>query len=385
MWTSRRWFIPLGLIVLVAAGLALWLSGGGDAGQGEGGRPTAVVRVEPARTGAFDVEIKALGTVTPLASVTVRSRVDGELVRVHFREGQNVARGQLLAEVDPRPYRASLAQALGERRQTEAQLAQARRELAQHRELARRGFTTQTRLDQQQALVGQYDGAVAAGDGRIADARLRLEFASIRAPIAGRIGLRGIDAGNLVQVGDTTELATITQMQPISVIFTISESQIDAVRAAMRAQGQGGALRVDAWDRGERNLLATGRLTTADNRIDTGSGTLRLRGTFANSDERLFPNQFVNVRLGVRTIPDALTVPAAAVQQGTKGPFVYIVDQEGLARRRDITAGAGDGERMQVLRGVKPGERVVIEGFDRVKDGEKVEVVASSAGAPVGK
>ncbi len=370
----------LGVAALLAITAGLWWFGRAD-GEGEGGPPAAAVRVEAARSGPLDVELKALGTVTPLASVTVRSRVEGELIRVHFREGQQVSRGQLLAEIDPRPYRASLAQAAGERRQSEAQLIQARRELAQHRQLAREGFTTQTKLDQQEALVGQYGGAIAASDGRIADARLQLEYASIRAPIAGRIGLRGVDAGNLVRAGDTTEIATITQMQPISVIFTVPEVQIDVLREAMRS----GALAVEAWDRGERALLASGKLETIDNRIDPGSGTLRLRGTFANGDERLFPNQFVNVRLKLRTIADAVTVAAAAVQQGTKGPFVYIVDKDGLARRRDIAPGASDGERTQVLRGVRPGERVVLEGFDRVKDGGKVDIVAASAGTPAAK
>ncbi len=365
--------------LLVVAGAFWWL--GGEGASEEGARPPAAVRVEAARTGPFDVEIKALGTVTPLASVTVRSRVEGELMRVLFREGQQVSKGQLLAQIDPRPYRASLAQALGERQQSAAQLTQARRELAQHRELDSEGFTSQIKLDQQQALIGQYGGAVAASDGRIADARLQLEYAAIRAPISGRIGLRSIDAGNLVRAGDTSEIATITQMQPISVIFTVPEVQIDQVRQAMKA----GSLRVEAWDRGERTMLAQGGLETIDNRIDPGSGTLRLRGTFGNADERLFPNQFVNVRLGLRTIADAVTVPAAAVQQGAKGPFVYVIDKEGLARRREITPGASDGERTQVLKGIRSGERIVLEGFDRVKDGEKVEIVSASAGVPAAK
>ena len=367
-----------GLFVLAGG---FWWFGNTAAPEETKADSPAIVRIAQAQSGPFDVEIKALGTVTPLASVTVRSRVDGELVRVHFREGQHVAKGQLLAEIDPRPYRANLAQAVGERQQSEAQLTQARRELAQHRTLARDGYTTQTKLDQQQALIGQFSGAVAASDARIADARLQLEFAAIRAPITGRIGLRGIDAGNLVRAGDTAEIATITQMQPISVIFTIPEVQIDAVRAAMQA----GALKVKAWDRGERAELAEGRLETIDNRIDPGSGTLLLRGTFSNADERLFPNQFVNIRLGLQTIANAVTVPAAAVQQGNTGPFVYIVDKAGLARRREIAPGPSDGERMQILRGVVPGERVVLEGFDRVKDGEKVEIVARSAGVPTAK
>lgn len=379
-WRPVHWQMLAGLTGLLAIAGGLWWFSGDGVAESEASQ-AAVVRVEQARSGPFEVELKALGTVTPLASVTVRSRVDGELIRVYFREGQQVGKGQLLAEIDPRSYRASLAQARGERQQGEAQLVQARRELARHRQLASEGFTTQTKLDQQHALIGQYGGAVAASDGRIADARLQLEFASIRAPIAGRIGMRGVDAGNLVRAGDTTEIATITQMQPISVIFTVPEVQIEDVRQAMKA----GALPVEAWDRGERSALARGSLTTIDNRIDAGSGTLRLRGTFPNADERLFPNQFVNIRLGLRTIPNAVTVPAAAVQQGTKGPFVYVIDKQGLARRREIAPGASDGERTQIMRGVQTGERVVLEGFDSVKDGEKVEIVAASTGAAARK
>ncbi|SCW45994.1 RND family efflux transporter, MFP subunit [Sphingobium faniae] len=222
-------------------------------------------------------------------------------------------------------------------------------------------------------LVDQYGGAVRTNDGRIAAARLQLEYARVRAPITGHIGLREVDAGNLVRGGDTIQIAIITQMQPISAIFTIPEIQIDEVRQAMRGDG---ALTVEAWDRGERTLLATGRLTTVDNRIHAGSGTLRLRGEFANGDERLFPNQFVNVRLRVRTIKDAVTVPASAIQYGAQGSFLYVIDKAGLARRRDLTIGACDGTRTQILRGVAAGERAVLQGLDRLKEGQKVEIVA---------
>lgn len=356
----------------LCAGLAAWWFLGGSPASDTAENDAPPVRVEVVQRGPFVEELKALGTITPLATVSVKSRVDGELVRLHFREGQHVARGQVLAEIDPRPFRAILAQARGERQQNEAQLVQARRELRQHQELAREGFTSQTKIDQQQALIGQYSGAVAASDGRIADARLQLEFAAIRAPIAGRIGIRGIDAGNLVRSGDTTEIATITQMKPISAMFTLPETQIDDLRSAMRD----GALEVQAWDRGERTLLATGRLTTIDNRIDPASGTLRLRGEFANADERLFPNQFVNIRLALRTIPDALTISDAALQRGADGPFVYIVDAKGIARKRAVEVGNGNGERILVLRGLKPGERIVLEGFDSVRNGEAVEIIA---------
>lgn len=374
-WRSRRWLL-VAAIAIVAGGLLFWATrsdqGSGAANDAE---PAAPVRVEAARREPLDVQIKALGTITPLATVSVRSRVEGELTRILFTEGQHVAKGQLLAQIDPRPFRANLSQAQGERRQNEAQLAQARRELEQHNQLALKGFTSRTKIDQQKALVGQFSGAIETNDGRIADARLQLEFASIRAPITGRIGLRGVDVGNLVRAGDGTEIATITQMQPISAIFTVPETQIEEVRQAMRQ----GRLEVEAWDRGERTLLATGHLATADNRIDAGSGTLRLRGTFANGDERLFPNQFVNIRLRVRTIPDAVTIPQSAVQRGASGPFLYVVERQGLARRRTIVAGPGDGERVQILRGVAPGEQVVLEGLDRVKNGGKVEIISPAA------
>ncbi|MFC3712293.1 efflux RND transporter periplasmic adaptor subunit [Sphingoaurantiacus capsulatus] len=366
----------MGAVLLAGGALAYWTLGGEPEGEAADD-DIAPVRVAIVERAPFDVELKALGTVTPLATVAVRSRVDGAITRLHFREGQQVGRGQLLAEIDPRPFQASLAQAVGERQQNQAQLRQAQSQLGRHRELAGKGFTTKAQLEQHEALVGQHGGAVATSNGRIADARLQLEFSRIRAPISGRIGFRGVDAGNLISAGDAAPIATITQVQPISVVFTVPETQVDAVRAAMGA----GALRVEAWDRGEQAVLATGRLTNMDNQIDAGSGTLRLRGEFANGDARLFPNQFVNVRLGLQTFADAITVPAVAVQQGTAGPFVYVVDKDGVARRRVVTLGPTDGERTMIRRGVTPAERVVIEGFDSVKDAEKVEIIGTPAAA----
>ncbi len=364
-----------GATAVIALGGFLWLNASPVTETTGGGQDEAPVYVEKALQGPIDVSLKALGTVTPLATISVRSRVSGELVQLRFEEGQHVAKGQLLAEIDPRTFRAGLAQTLGERTQSAAQLERARKELERHRQLDSRGFTTRTMLDEQAALVAQHEGAIAASEGRIADARLQLSFTSIRAPISGRIGLRGVDTGNLVQA-DVSEVAVITQMQPISVIFTIPETQIGEVRAAMRDNRP---LVVEAWDRSERVLLGEGQLSTIDNRIDPASGTLRLRGVFPNADEALFPNQFVNIRLKLRTIADAVTIPSSAIQHGASGPFAYVLDNEGLAQRSVLKLGASDGDRTEVVSGIAANIRVVTQGVDGLKDGKKTVVVPETS------
>lgn len=373
---KRSWLAASAVVLAaVVVGGALVLKPGKDAGSSKAERKTPVYAV-PAELRPLNVELKALGSVSPLNTVEVRSRVEGELDAVNFSEGQKVVAGQVLARVDPRPYRAALTAAEGDRDQSQAQLRQAERELEMHQRLAAGGFAPKVKLDQQQAVVDQHKGAIAGHRGRIDDARLNLAFTEIRAPITGRIGLRGIDRGNMVRAGDDTILATIVQMSPISVVFTLPETQLQEVRQALRA----GALTAEAWDRDERAVLATGQVTTLDNQIDAASGTVKLRAQFANTDEQLFPNQFVNVRLRLRTDPNALMIPEAAIQRGAKGLYVYVVDAEGKSRRRDVRVGAGDGERVSLLSGVKAGERVVLEGFDGLKDGEAVEIISRPAG-----
>lgn len=340
-------------------------------------RPVAV-RVAAARQERLSVQLKALGTVTPLNTVTVRSRVEGELVRLGFREGQQVEAGALLAEIDPRPFRVRLAQALGAQKQNLAELDNARGELARYRELQSQRFVSAQDLNNQEARVRQLEGLRDSDQAAVDAAKLDLEYTRIVAPIAGRVGLRTVDVGNLVRANDENGIVTITQTAPTSVLFSIPENDLAVVLDAMRRQPD---LPVEAWDREERRQLALGRLDSVDNRIDTGTGTLRLRALFeGGGKEALFPNQFVNVRLQVSD-EQALVIPGAAVQFGAKGTFVYVVNDDGTASVRPVRIGSADGERSAVLEGLRAGERVVLEGLDRLRDGGKVEIVGDDAGA----
>ncbi|SOB96108.1 multidrug efflux system membrane fusion protein [Alloalcanivorax xenomutans] len=374
------------LLIVVLGGLWYLLSRSSSTPTGPMPRnawegPVAV-RVVNAEAGDLNVQIKAIGTVTPLNTVTVRSRVDGELARVLFEEGAEVSKGTLLAEIDPDPYQVQLAQAQGQYQQNKAELAGAEQDLALYQTLYKQDSIARQQLTQQQALVNQLRGAVKANQAQVDDARLQLSWTSIEAPIDGRLGLRNVDAGNLVSSGDTDGLVTITQMRPISVVFTVPETQLDAVRNAFAT---GAAMPVQALDRNGATLLASGRLTTLDNRIDTATGTLRLRAEFANEKNELFPNQFVNVRLQLRTLPDAVTIPTDAVQYGSQGTYVYVIEDQ-KAQLRPITLGPVDGDRIAVSEGLADGEVVVLEGMERLRDGRDVILVEgdSQPVAPAG-
>jgi multidrug efflux system membrane fusion protein len=331
--------------------------------------PRVPVRTVAAQRIDLPVRLKAIGTVTPLNTVTVRSRVDGQLLRIAFEEGQLVERGQLLAEIDPVPYRIRLAQAEGDRLQAQARLDTARADLERTRELHARNLVTNQQLDVQQALVSEREGALAAAQAQVDDAKVQLAYTRVEAPIAGRVGIRRVDAGNLVRQSDATGLVVITQTRPIAVTFTIPEVELQAVLDPLRA---GATLPVEAWDRSDTHVLATGVLKTVDNQIDIATGTLRLKAEFPNDDHGLFPNQFVNVRMQVRTLPQALVIPAAAVQFGSRGTYVYIVDDQKKARVRDIVLGPADGVQQAVTKGLQPGDAVVLEGLDRLREGYSV-------------
>lgn len=383
-----RPFVGLFLVaILLAGGFFAWrhfVGAGANPPPARGGwrdgTQVVPVRVATAQREDLVLRLKALGTVTPLNTVTVRSRVEGELVRVAFEEGQLVAAGDLLAEIDPRPFQVRLAQAQGTQQQNLAELANAQSDLARYRELQGKGYVSGQQLGTQEALVRQYEARRQADQAAVDDARLQLTYTRIVAPIGGRIGLRSVDVGNLVRSGDSDGIATITQMAPISVLFTIPETELPAVLEAVRAER---ALTVEAWDREERRQLATGTLTSLDNRIDTTTGTLRLRAGFDNADESLYPNQFVNVRLQVSST-DSVVIPNAAVQFGAKGNFVYVVGDDNKIAVRPLKLGAADGERVAVLDGIAAGERVVLEGLDRLREGATVEIVpdAPAAEAP---
>jgi len=343
--------------------------GGGPNGE----RPPTPVRVAVARHDDLVIRLKALGTVTPLNTVTVRPRVEGELVRIAFAEGQEVEAGQLLAGIDPEPFRIRLAQAVGQQRQNLAELDNARRQLQRHIELQEGNYVSVQDLSDQQARVRQFEGRRDSDQAAVDQARLQLQYTRIVAPVSGRVGLRAVDVGNLV--GPADGLVTITQTRPISVLFTIPEQELPAVIAASRS---GAELAVEAWDRGERQIIARGILASLDNRIDTDTGTLRLRALFNNADGGLFPNQFVNVRMEVSR-ETSLVIPDAAVQFGNDGAYVYVVDDDDVAHVRTVTLGAGDGGRIAVLDGLHVGERVVLEGIDRLTDGGRAQIVQDRA------
>lgn len=386
----RPWLVSL-LILLLVAGLCWWLWPSTPAkntsmAPGKGGRPgfgafggPVPVRVAPATVADFPLYLKALGTVTATNTINVRSRVAGELVRVNFQEGQKVKAGDLLAEIDPRSYQIALQQAEGTLAQNVALLKNAQIDLARYKGLYAEDSIAKQTLDTQAALVEQYQGTVKTNQAAVGDAKLNLEFSKIRAPISGRLGLRQLDVGNLVAANDTTALVVITQTQPITVAFTLPEAQLSAVLARYRS---GAKLAVEAWDRGDLKQQAVGVLSSLDNQIDTTTGTLKFKARFENQDEVLFPNQFVNVRVLADTLKDVVLAPSAAIQFGTEGSFVYVMDGDKKVRIRKLKVGASNGEHTVVVEGLAKGERVVLEGTDRLRDGSDVDVVNDSSEVP---
>ncbi len=353
-----------------------------QAGRFGAGQPTPVGLATAAR-GEIPVVLRALGTVTPLQTVNVKTQITGQLVKVDFKEGQMVQKGDLLALVDPRPYEVALQQAIGQQQRDEALLRNAQTDLERYRKLVAQDSIARQQLDTQQSLVRQYEAALVIDQAAVDAARLNLDYTRIVAPITGRIGLRGVDPGNHVSMGDTTPICILIQLQPISVVFTIPEDALPPVRDRLKA---GARLDVRVLDRSQKNELATGRLDTHDNVIDTTTGTVRLRAIFDNKDEALFPNQFVNVRLLVDTVKDATVVPVAAIQRGQPGTFVYLARADDTVEIRVVELGPTDGEKVQVVSGLKPGDQVVIDGTDRLRDGAKIRrpgAAPRGAGAPV--
>ena len=336
------------------------------------------VRAIPVQQQDLAVHLRAIGTAVPLNTVTVHSRVEGELMRVAFQEGQQVEKGQLLAEIDPTPYKIRLAQMEAQLRQNDAQLKTAQSDLARLKQLQEKKLVTQQELEAQHALVAEREAAVAADQSQVDDARRQLSYTRIEAPISGRLGLRQVDAGNLIRPGAANGLVVITQVRPIAVMFTIPEIDLQKVIEPLRA---GEKLPVEAWDRTEQTVLASGTLKTVDNQIDLATGTLRLKAEFPNEKEFLFPNQFVNVRLQVRVLKDAVVIPAAAVQYGSRGPYVYLVNAESQATVRDIVLGPVEGDRQAIAKGLRPGENVILEGVDRLREGRNVTMVVDDPAA----
>jgi multidrug efflux system membrane fusion protein len=345
------------------------------------------------RKGDIGVYYSGLGAVTPLATVTVRTRVDGQLMTVRYREGDTVHQGDLLAEIDDRPYQAVLTQAEGQLTRDQATLENARIDLVRYQQLVPLKAIPEQQLATQQATVHQDEGVVKIDQGLIESAKVNLVYCKITAPLTGRIGLRLVDPGNVVHASDSNGLVVITQMDPISAIFTISEDQLQAVLQKMTA---GQTLEVDAYDRDGKVKLAQGSLTTLDNQIDPTTGTLKLRATFNNAKGTLFPNQFVNARLLVQDKRGVTLVSNAAIQRNSQATYVYVVQANSTVTVRQITLGTTEGDDSEVTSGLVPGEVVVMTGVDKLQEGSKVNVqipAANSTGgtaapppaAPVGK
>lgn len=382
--TRQAGWLLAALVVAVGAYLA-WPSKTPAPSVSAGRPPAAVVipvRVELAQQENLDVYLRALGTVTAFNTVTVRSRVAGELMAVPFKEGDTVAEGDLLAIIDPRPYQVALEQMLGQQQQNIAQFESAKRDLTRYQNLRKQDSIAPQQVDAQVALVGKMQGMIRSDQAAVDNARLQLEYTRITAPISGRLGFRRVDAGNLVTANDPQGLVVITQTQPISVVFTLPEVDLPALRQAI-AGGQ--PLVVQVYDRGNTRRLATGTLATIDNQIDVTTGTVRLKAAFENRDDALFPNQFVNVRLRVQTLPNVVTLNAAAILQGSQGSFVYVVNPDSTVSVRPVTLGARSGDKVVVLSGVQAGQQVVLEGTDRLRDGMRVRVPeAGGAARPPG-
>ncbi len=334
--------------------------------------PVIAVVAVAAMQGDFPVFLTSLGTVTALRTVTVRSRVDGELIRIAFKEGQMVQEGDLLAEIDPRAFQAKLMQAEGQLLRDEALLKNAETDLVRYKTLLEQDSIAAQETVTQESLVKQHKGTVAIDRGLLADAKLQLSYARITAPITGRLGLRLVDQGNMVKASDANGLAVITQIQPIAVVFTLPEDDLQAVMKPFRS---GKGLTIEAYDRNGKVKLAEGHLLAVDNQIDTSTGTVKLKGQFANEDGALFSNQFVNVKMLMDTLHSVTIIPTAAIQRGVMGPFVYVVREDQTVSVRPLTLGPTEGEKVAVLEGLQPNEQVVVDGADKLREGMKIKLI----------
>ncbi len=376
---NKIWLIAVVLIAALAAGFFYRHKTTAAAQAARSAQFDPMARPMPvltAATGKQDVKVylDALGTVASRNAVTVKARIDGQLMNVRFREGQSVKAGDILAEIDPRPFEVQLAQFNGQLAKDKASLDNALIDLERYKTLLAQDSISRQQVDTQEALVRQFRGAVAADQGQVDNAKLQLSYCRVAAPISGRVGLRQVDPGNMIHASDTTGIVTITQLQPITVLFNIPEDDLPAV---IRRTKAGGPVMVEAYDRQKHNKLADGALLTADNQIDPATGTIKLRAEFKNDDETLFPNQFVNVRMLVDVIKDAVVVPISAVQRGRSGSFVYVVKNNETVELRPVKTGVAEGEVVEVVQGVAAGETVVADGADKLRDGSKVKPVTS--------
>lgn len=361
----RPWVLASSALLIT---LVLYARSGKRKGETPAARPVPVAVAE-ARRGDLAVRLTGLGTVTALNSVVVKSRVDGQLVRVAFTEGQMVRQGDLLAEIDPRPFQVQLMQAEGQLAKDQAAWQNAAADLRRLQALVQQGIASRQQLDTQTASVAQYEAALQADRAQVESARLNLTYSRITAPISGRVGLRLVDAGNMIRATDAGGLATLAPIQPINVVFAVPA---DSIQSVLARTSKGERLPVEAWDRDLKSRLAAGALAAVDNQVDTATGTVKLKALFSNEDRALFPNQFVNARLQVDTLRGVVIVPTAALQRGPQGLFVYLVKEDGTADLRLIESAGSEGDETAVARGLAGGETVVIDGLEKLRPGSKV-------------
>jgi membrane fusion protein, multidrug efflux system len=370
------------LLLLIVAGIVWWTKqqSAPQAPNARGGAPMSIVP-EAVTKGDINVNINALGTVTSLATVTIRSQISGYLQKVVFTEGDEVKKGDLIAQIDPRPYEATLAQANGNLARDQALLKGAQVDLARYQGLAAQNAVPRQTLDTQVALVAQDQGTVEADKAAVKSAEVNLQYTHILSPLDGRVGLRQVDQGNYVTPGDANGLVVITQLKPISVLFTVPEDNLQAISKRLQA---GAGLPSAAFDRSGAKKIADGTLQTFDSQIDPTTGTIKLRAQFPNETETLYPNQFVNIQLLLDTHKDVTIMPTAGVQRGVPGTFVYLVNADNTVSVRKIDLGVTDGDRVEVRSGLQPGDKIVVDGADKLRDGAKINVRAEAAapGAP---
>ncbi len=378
-----RWQLSIAIIVLIVAAIYLIKSINpqskeDDKKSAKFDEPVIAVAAVAATQGDFPVYLTGLGTVTALRTVTVRSRVDGELIRVAFKEGQMVHEGDLLAEIDPRAFQVQLMQAEGQLLRDQALLKNAEIDLVRYRTLLDQDSIAAQQTVTQESLVKQNQGTVDIDRGLVANAKLQLSYARITAPITGRLGLRQVDQGNIVHATDATGLAVITQIQPIAAVFTLPEDNLPSVMKPFRS-GEG--LAVEAYDRRGKIKLADGLLLAVDNQIDPSTGTVKLKAQFANEDSALFSNQFVNIRMKMETLRAVTIIPTAAIQKGTQGTFVYVLKEDQTVTVRPLTLGPTEGEKVAVLSGLQPKEQVIVDGADKLRENIKVKLISRQSEA----
>ena len=376
---KRVWLIGLIVFFLVLGLFRHFRQGTHDQKTLKGPAPTPV-SLATAHQADFPVWLTGLGTVTPVYTVTLKSRVDGELMKVYFKEGDRVHRGDPIVEIDPRPYQVQLAQAQGQLVHDQALLENARIDLKRYQELIKTGAIPDQMLVTQQALVHQYEGTVTSDQSQVDNAKLQLIYCHITAPVSGRLGIRLVDQGNMILAAGNIGLVVLTQLDPITVIFPLPQDYLSDIQQGMNSPLA--PLKVEAWDRSNQHLLATGELQTLDNQVDITTGMVKLRAQFDNHHDELFPNEFVNARVRVAVLPHVTVIPVAGVQQGDQGPFVFVVDKNMKVSIRKVKAGPANGDEIAILSGVRPGERVVTEGVDNLRSGMTVTLAQRASSIP---